>query len=272
MNVSDHQHSLCDIQGFLLDMDGSLYLGDQPISGSHAFLAYLQAAEIPFYCLTNNSSKSPKDYIVKLTELDYQVKPEQVLTSGQIAEVILTERKPGASIYVVGTPSLEAQFGSAGFTLDREHPELILVGFDTGLDYDKLSRLCTFVRSGLPYYATHPDFNCPTETGPIPDIGATLAYVEAATGRMPDEIFGKPYPALVEVVQGKTGIPVTALAMVGDRLYTDIAIAQHGLKTILVLSGESTHKDVETSDHKPHWVFDDVGDLLVSLKSSREAA
>jgi HAD superfamily hydrolase (TIGR01450 family) len=241
------------------------------LPGAHNLITYLQVEEIPFFCLTNNSSRSPRDYFEKLTRLGFHIALEQILTSGQIAVAILSSRQVGTRGYIVGTPSLEEEFTAAGFSAEIEHPDFIIVGFDTGLTYEKLSRLCSFVRQGIPFFATHTDFNCPTETGPIPDIGATLAYVEASTGRRPDEIFGKPYPALVEVILEKSGIPASELCMVGDRLYTDIAMGEHGLKTILVLSGESNRKDIQSGEVQPDWIFDDVGELMKSLKVDRSS-
>jgi HAD superfamily hydrolase (TIGR01450 family) len=259
------------IKGFLLDMDGTLYLGDTPLPGSHDLIDYLHTEEIPFFCLTNNSSKSAGDYLEKFTRLGYQINLDKILTSGQIAASVLSSRQIGKAGYIVGTPSLEGEFQSSGFKLELEQPEFVVVGFDTGLNYEKLSRLCTFVRQGIPYFATHPDSNCPTENGPIPDIGATLAYVEASTGRRPDEIFGKPYPAIIQVVLEKTGLPAPELCMVGDRLYTDIAMSEHGLKTILVLSGESKSEDVQTRKVQPDWIFENVGELLTSLRADRKS-
>ncbi len=99
-----------------------------------------------------------------------------------------------------------------------------MLGFDTTLTYDKLARLCALIRKGTPFIATHPDLNCPTADGPIPDIGATIAFVEASTRRSPDEIIGKPYKPLADAIMTKTGLSAYQICMVGDRLYTDIAM------------------------------------------------
>ncbi len=269
MNARAQVSELKHIKAFLLDMDGTLYLGDQPLPGANAFLTYLDAVDLPFFCLTNNSSKAAQDYLEKFNRLGYPVTLEQIITSGQLTATSLGRRYPDASVYIVGTPSLVDEFRVAGFRLDDDQPELVVVGFDTGFTYEKLSRLCTFVRQGLPYFATHPDFNCPTETGPIPDIGATLAFVQASTGRNPDEVFGKPSPALASAILEKTNMPSADVCMVGDRLYTDIAMSRHGLKTILVLSGESKREDLQDSLDQPDWIFEDVGQLLGALEASR---
>ena len=257
------------LRGFLIDMDGTLYIGEQPLPGSHPFIEFLQSEGISFYCLTNNSSQSALDYAGKLVRLGFKISQEQIITSGQIAANLLSQRHPQEAVFVVGTASLENEFTSLGVKLEAHEPAYIVVGFDTGLTYEKLSRLCTHVRQGIPYYATHPDFNCPSEEGPIPDIGATLAYVEASTGRRPDEIFGKPYPALAQVVLEKTGFQASELGMVGDRLYTDMAMGKHGLRTILVLSGETQRDDLFQAEQQPDWVFEGVGELLYALKEMR---
>lgn len=140
------------------------------------------------------------------------------------------------------------------------------MGFDTTLTYEKIWKLCDFVREGLPYIATHPDFNCPTETGFMPDIGSFIALVEASTGRVPDVIVGKPHSHIVEAVVEKTGFKLDEIAMIGDRLYTDIALGRSGIMTILVLSGETNKKDLHQSEFKPDMVFEDLGGLLKHLK------
>ena len=141
-----------------------------------------------------------------------------------------------------------------------------MLGFDTTLTYDKLTRLCSLVRKGIPFIATHPDLNCPTADGPIPDIGATIAFVKAATGRSPDEIIGKPYKPLADVIMAKTGLPAKQICMVGDRLYTDIAMGRHGFKTVLVLSGETQSGDLAESPSKPYLVVSGIGELAQIIK------
>ena len=161
---------------------------------------------------------------------------------------------------MVGTPALEEEFRQHGFQLDDEHPQRIVLGFDTTLTYQKLWKLCDFVRAGLPYIATHPDFNCPTETGFMPDIGAMIAFVHASTGREPDLVVGKPNRMIVDTVAGKLGLKIEEMAMVGDRLYTDIALGQtSGITTCLVLSGETHLEDLKDSPHQPAYCFENLG-------------
>jgi HAD superfamily hydrolase (TIGR01450 family) len=167
---------------------------------------------------------------------------------------------------VVGTPALENEFRQCGFTLTGETPGFVVLGFDTTLTYAKLWKLCDLVRAGVPYIATHPDYNCPTETGFMPDIGATIAFVKASTGREPDLVVGKPNRLFVEKAAERMGIPVSAMGMIGDRLYTDIALgASANIPTILVLSGETKAGEVEGSPFQPAYIFQDLGAVAEHL-------
>jgi HAD superfamily hydrolase (TIGR01457 family) len=257
------------IRCFLFDMDGTVYLGDRLLPGASELLAYLEASGLPFYFITNNSSRSRSDYAAKLRRLGLPYGESHIFTSGEATAIYLQKQKPGARLFVVGTPSLEKEFAGFGFELVTDNPDYAVLGFDTTLTYQKLWRLCDFVREGRPYIATHPDINCPTEAGFMPDIGAMMALVEASTGRRPDVIIGKPYAPLVEAVTAKTGVPARELAMTGDRLYTDIALGAAGITTILVLSGETKRGDLADSPHQPDFVFRDLADLHAALVSLR---
>ena len=136
------------------------------------------------------------------------------------------------------------------------------------IDYEKMTLLCNLVRSGIPYIATHPDFNCPVENGFIPDIGAMIAYVQAATGRLPDKVVGKPHAGIAQAVMEKYGVEASGLAMVGDRLYTDIALgAEAGITSILVFSGETTREDYAKSDVRADYCFEDLSGITDALRS-----
>ena len=155
--------------------------------------------------------------------------------------------------------------------LVEEMPDIAVLGFDTTMTYAKMWKLCDWVRAGVPYIATHPDYNCPTEKGFMPDIGAMIAFVKASTGREPDLIVGKPNKLLVEMAAERMGIPVSAMCMIGDRLYTDIALGSAaGIPTILVLSGETQADAVTTSPFQPSYVFQNLGavaDHLINMVS-----
>ena len=143
----------------------------------------------------------------------------------------------------------------------------MVIGYDTTLDYKKMTAVCDFVRAGLPYVATHPDFNCPTETGFAPDIGAIMAFIEASTGRRPELIVGKPHAEIVNAALKRTGSAREETAMVGDRLYTDIETGlRYGMLSILVLSGETTPEMLAASQTKPDFVFDCLGEMVPLLQ------
>jgi HAD superfamily hydrolase (TIGR01457 family) len=263
--------SLAHIRCFLLDMDGTFYLGERLIEGALRFIEVLQAQSRDFLFLTNNSSKGPAQYVEKITHLGLPIPTQKVLTSGEATAMHLQQLYPSARVFVVGTPALEDEFAKRGFGLTDEAPDVAVLGFDTTLTYNKLWRLCDCARAGLPYFATHPDFNCPTETGYMPDIGAMLAFVKASTGRDPDAIIGKPNRLIVDKAAERVNLPVESLCMIGDRLYTDIALgASAGIATLLVLSGETHAEDVAASPHQPDGVFPHLGAVADYLESYNE--
>lgn len=258
-----------DIALFLLDMDGTFYLDNRLLPGAADFLAACGARGVRYTFLTNNSSKSSADYIEKLARLGVHVAPEQMLTSGDATLEWMASQGYPKDILLVGTPSLEAQFSQAGYNCVAARPRAAVLGFDTTITYKKLTALCNAVRAGLPYIATHPDLNCPVEGGYIPDIGAVIAFVQAATGRQPDTVVGKPNRIIAHIAAKRYGLPLRRLCMVGDRLYTDIAMGACGIQTALVLSGETTPAMLEAGDIAPDYVFQNLGDLAKRLLSGK---
>lgn len=266
MDESMIRERLAKIRCFLLDMDGTFYLGDRLIEGSLDFLAALERTGRTARFLTNNSSKSASVYAQKLERMGVDEKYRDVMTSGHAAAHYCLKHYPGGKCYLLGNPMLAEELTAMGLQLTEDDPDYVLVAFDTTLDYAKMCKVCDFIRYGKPYIATHPDYNCPTETGFIPDMGAIMAFIEASTGRKADIILGKPYGGIVEEALSRTGFSLDEMAMVGDRLYTDVATGvNHGMTGILVLSGEATMADVETSDVKPHLIFGKLADMIPYL-------
>ncbi len=254
------------VRCFLLDMDGTFYLGNRLIEGSLDFLAALERTGRTARFLTNNSSRSSSVYREKLLRMGVHERYCDVITSAHAAARYCLERFPGKKGWLLGNPALRAEMTGMGLALTEGEADYVLVGFDNTLDYAKMTRVCDEVRAGKPYIATHPDFNCPTETGLIPDIGAIMAFIEASAGRRPDVILGKPYRGIVDEALARTGFSLSEMAMVGDRLYTDVATGvNHGMTGILVLSGEATMKDVETSDVQPDLIFGKLADMIPYL-------
>ena len=254
--------SLESVRLFLLDMDGTFYLDDILLPGALDFLALCRKRGVAFSFLTNNSSRSKADYLGKLKRLGVPgITEREVFTSGDATLLYLAAHPVGRELLLIGTPSLEQQFLSAGYCIDSAKPSAVVLGFDTTLTYQKLIALCNAVRAGIPYIATHPDRNCPVAGGYIPDIGATIAYVEAATGRRPDVVIGKPNPWIVQAAAQQFGCRLEEVCMVGDRLYTDIAVGASGCKTVLVLCGESRLEDLPSATHQPDLVCQHLAQL-----------
>lgn len=259
----DPEQILKEIDCFALDMDGTIYLGEQWIPGAKDFLKTLEQAGKKYVFLTNNSSKSPQVYVEKLKRMGWECGKEQVITSGQAAVSWLQKHHPAKRVFLLGNELLREEFEESGILLADREAEVVVTAFDTTLDYQKLCKVCDHVRNGLPYIGTHPDYNCPTEQGFIPDIGAIHAFIHASTGRWPDRIIGKPNEDIIEYLLERTGSSRERTAMVGDRLYTDIAAGRnHGLKSVLVLSGEADRKEVQDSEVRPHLIFTSVRELI----------
>ena len=251
--------TLSNVRCFLLDMDGTIYLGEKLLKGALEFIDLLHRQGRDYLFLTNNSSKDSQQYAEKFARLGLPIPRDKIMTSGEATAMHIQRQKPGARVYVVGTASLENEFRNRSFVLTDDAPDFVVLGFDTTLTYAKLWKLCDLVRAGVRYMATHPDYNCPTETGFMPDIGATIAFVQASTGRQPDLIVGKPNALFVEQAAERLGVPVSSMCMIGDRLYTDIALgATTGIPTILVLSGETRAHEVAGSPHQPTYIFQDI--------------
>ena len=257
---------LNDVKLFLLDMDGTFYLGDRLIKGSLEFIRRVRETGRDFLFLTNNSSHNAAFYVEKLARMGLEIERRRVMTSGEATCEKILERHPGKRAFVLGNEFLQAEFREAGIEVDMQNPEIVVIGFDTTLDYAKMRAVCDFVRAGLPYIATHPDFNCPTETGFMPDIGAIMAFIEASTGRRPDLVVGKPNTGIVEAVLRRTGLQTAQLAMVGDRLYTDIETRlRSGMLSILVMSGETDEDMLAASQTKPDLKFGRLSDMIPLL-------
>ena len=255
-----------DVRCFLLDMDGTFYLGEKIIPGSLEFIRRVEETGRDFLFLTNNSSHNAAFYVQRLKRMGLTIGREKVLTSGEATAAVVKEMYPGKRAFVLGNEFLIEEMREAGVPVDMQNPEIVVVGYDTTLDYRKMTAVCDFVRAGLPYIATHPDFNCPTETGFAPDIGAIMAFIEASTGRRADRVVGKPHTGIVQAALRRTGLSAGQMAMVGDRLYTDIETGlKSGMLSILVLSGETTPQMLAEYPNKPDMVFDRLADMIPLL-------
>lgn len=253
--------NLKNIDCYLLDMDGTIYLGNELIPGAKEFLDTIREKGKKYIFLTNNSSKNKTAYLKKLEGLGIPAVLEDVFSSGDATIHYLKKYTGFKHLFVLGTPSLEESFREAGFEVYNQRNdavECVVLGFDTTLTYEKLWAACDYVRE-LPYIATHPDFNCPLEGGRfMPDIGAMIAFIKASTGKEP-VVIGKPEAHMLDAILEVYGWKKEQVAMVGDRLYTDIKMGYDlGIPSILVLSGETTMEDYEASPIEADHIYDSV--------------
>ena len=256
------------IKCFLVDMDGTIFVGNKLLPGAKEWLELVLEMGLDYFILTNNSSRSRVEYTQKLDRLGLAVPEEKIFTSGEATALYLKKSIPDANLYVVGTPPLIVEFERHGFTITEEDPDAVVLGFDTTLTYEKIWKLSDFLVAGKPYIATHPDINCPLENGFKPDIGAMIEMMATSTGRYPDVIVGKPNAPIVTALAEKTGLPLEAHCMIGDRLYTDIALGKLGITTALVLSGETGREDLLDSPFKPDFVVSDIAEMTVLMRKA----
>lgn len=263
--------ALCCVRHVALDLDGTLYRGGRLFDVTRPFLAKLGELGIGYTFLTNNTSLSHVDYLAKLRRFKIDATADHVMTPSAATIAYLRDRMPEAkAIAVLGTPSLCEEFEANGFAVTWESPRAVVVGFDKTLDYDRLCRAAYWIDQGLPFLATHPDLVCPTdEPTVLVDCGAICAALTAATGRTPI-VLGKPDPAMLWELVRRHGIEMNELAMVGDRIMTDIVMAQRaGALAVLVLSGEATKSDAAAMASPPELIVADVGELGDRLEESR---
>lgn len=256
------EEALKDVKLFVLDMDGTIYLGDELIEGSLDFVREIQASDDKdFVFFTNNASSVPRLYVEKLAKMGLDVDESKVMTAGDVTAEYLKINYPGARVYLNGTPVLEENWAAKGIELVQDDPDVAVQSFDTTLTYDKLDRICRYVRNGVPFLATHMDTNCPIEDGFMPDCGAICSLITDSTGVEP-RFLGKPVRETVEMITSITGYQPDQMAFVGDRIYTDVATGvNNGAKGFLVLSGEADMQTVAESDVVPTGIYDSLNEM-----------
>ncbi|MDQ1255719.1 MAG: family hydrolase [Candidatus Hydrogenedentes bacterium] len=258
---------LAALRYFLLDMDGTVYLGPNPIPGAAAFLDFLHGSGRKRLFFTNNPTADAARYSEKLACMGIEAGPEDVLTSGEATARYLVSETPYRRVFVVGVPSFESELERAGLTLDDQSPDAVVLSFDKTLTYAKLEKACLLLRAGVPYIATNPDWVCPTEYGPIPDCGAIAELVRAATDGCWPKFIGKPNAEMARMGMQKLDAVPEQTAMIGDRLYTDMQMAYNaGIASILVLSGETTRDMLAQAERQPDYVFASVRELHAAMR------
>ena len=249
---------------WLFDMDGTIYEEDRVFDGTLKLLRKIKELGGQYVFITNNSSKSVKDYVKKVNTLGIPADEENFFTSSQASVLWLKENTPGAKVYCQGTRSLVSELRSAEIdvTEDVEPVDVVLVGFDMELTTEKLRHTCEILSTqDVKYIATNPDLACPVSFGFIPDCGSICKMIKNATGKDPQYI-GKPEPTMVNIAIEKFGMEKQETVVVGDRLYTDIATGLNaGVTAVAVLTGEATVMDINKGMIKPSYTFESIGKI-----------
>ena len=267
--MNDLEKARTELSGkslFVFDLDGTVYLGNRVFPFAIRFIRHLRASGRRVLFFTNNASRSRRTYLDRLSGMGFDPAPHEILTSGNVTEAYLNSRHPGASVYLMGTEDLREEFRESGIRLVEEagpEADVAVASFDTELTYAKLEALCRFVRNGSLYLATHPDPNCPSDRGPLPDCGSFIALIRESTGRMP-KIFGKPEAAAADAICELTNTPKDRICVFGDRLLTDVALGSHnGICSVLVETGANTREDAErlSRTDRPSFVFPSLAEV-----------
>ena len=264
---------LTQLRHLALDLDGTLYLGGRLFDVTRPFLAKIEELGIGRTFFTNNSSRSTKQYVTKLNGLGIEASASDIFSSTHCTlDYLRTERRGVRKLFVLGTPALREEFVESGFVETDDDPDAVVVGFDTSLSYDRVCRAAWWISRGKPFIATHPDRVCPTdEPTLLPDCAAICAMLTNATGRGPDVVLGKPDPRMLRGVMRRHQLEPHELAVVGDRIYTDMAMARAaGAVGVLVLTGETTAVQAREASPPPDLVLDDVGALGALLARAKE--
>ena len=265
-NTFERSKQLEEIDAVFLDLDGTIYLGGELIPGALEFLERCKQRGIKRFFLSNNSSRSVEQYLGKLRAFDISATEQDVLLSTHDLLSWLAANNI-TQTWLVGTEGMRNMLESRGIATRSEEPEYVVLGYDTEINYEKIAVASVHMHAGVPLVASHPDMVCPSPDGGLPDVGAYLAMFKATTGKDPEHITGKPNAGMILHKIEELGLLPERCAMVGDRLYTDIAMANRaGCVGILVLSGEATMDDVndleDGAEQYPHLIVNSVAELL----------
>ncbi|MEW5871440.1 MAG: HAD-IIA family hydrolase [Chloroflexota bacterium] len=267
------------IDGFLFDLDGTLFLGEQALPGAVSTLAALRQSGKQVLFVSNKPLETRQQYADKLTRLGIPARPEDVLTSAFVLGQYLAKHHAGLTYYLVGESALRRELRGYGLSIvdelaDQDAQEVIepvgieavIVAFDRTLDYRKLNTAYQALVRGARFFATNADKACPMPGGAIPDAGATIAALEHLTGRKLELLAGKPSPLILQMALEILGLPAQRCLMTGDRLETDIRMGQEaGMQTALVLTGATRLEQARQSQAPPDFILENLGGLLNAL-------
>lgn len=247
------------IECFLLDLDGTLYIGDKLIDGALEVLEKIRQSKKTYKFITNNSSKKVDEYCEKLNRLKIDINPEDIITTNLVAIDYLKSNFSGKKIYLMATENVISEYKAAGISIAKDSVDAVVLTYDTSLTYEKLAKAASLINKGAFFIATHHDINCPGNDGDLPDLGSFLECIYASTNKRPDIICGKPDILMGKYVKKVCKLNSDKIAMVGDRLYTDMQFAINcGFKSILVLSGETKYHMVK---QKYDLIIESIKDL-----------
>ena len=254
---------------FMLDMDGTIYLGNRLYDATLEFLDTIKKRGGKYIFMTNNSSKSVDAYIKKLGTMGIDACEDDFFTSSMATAIYLKQKYTDEKIYVLGTQSLKSELKSHGFNITdklEDGIKCLLMGFDTELAFSKLEDACILLGRGVDYIATNPDLVCPTEYGYVPDCGSVADMLYNATKKRPLYI-GKPQPEMPLLASRKFGFSKEESVVIGDRIYTDVACGINaGIDSVFVLSGEGVMSDIEKFGISPDYVAGGIEDILKVIK------
>ena len=256
----------------VFDLDGTIYLGDELFPWSQGAIARLRAAHIPVFFLSNNPTKTPSEYVQKLTKMGIAVNESQVLTSGLIMAEWLAAQTPIPRVYPIAEPALLALLTQYGVPLSDKPGSIdyVIASFDRTFVYAKLQIAFDAIRAGATLIATNPDKYCPVPGGGQPDAAALIAAICACADTTLAFTAGKPSQLAADAVARRAGVPVAQCIMVGDRLETDIAMGDTGMHTAVVMSGATTPTVLAAwQGHQPDMVCADVGEVVTQLLARR---
>ena len=273
------KEKLRQIRHVALDMDGTIYQGSTLFEFTKPFLDSLAEMGIGHTFLTNNPSKSVKDYLAKLAQMGIEVDEPQLYTSTQSTIEFLQQNYPPARrIFALGTPSMCEEFEKFGFKICEDspgdEPDAVVIAFDMTLTFSRLCRAAWWIRQGKPFIATNPDRVCPTDQPTVwVDCGSLCACLQAATGRAPDAVLGKPHPSMLRGILARHSLKPHELAMVGDRTYTDMAMAHSaGALGVLVLTGETSLEEAQKYFPPPDLILPSIKELGAKLREAKKFA
>ncbi|MBK1828658.1 HAD-IIA family hydrolase [Haloferula rosea] len=251
--------------GFLLDMDGVIYRGNQLVPGADHFIARLREEGHPFLFLTNNSQRTRRDVALKLSRLGIPATDSDVFTCAMATARFLATQRPGGTAFVVGENGLANALHKNGFTVADDEVDFVVVGEGRVINFEMLEHAARLVEQGARLIATNMDTRCPTESGVRPGCGAIVAMIEKATGRQAFSV-GKPSPVMMREARKELDLRTEEVVMIGDTMYTDVlGGVQMGYKTVLVLSGHTSREEISDYAYRPDYVAESVAHLPEAL-------